>query len=95
MLAGFFSAKMKKYQVTWLPCEVEALSIATLKMAFKNITNLFVALIGQGNHDVWNMQSRNRFLGHFFENLFRFLQDIGPNASIKKMKTGCMVFTSQ
>ena len=28
-LAGFFSAKMKKYQVTWLPCEVEALSIAT------------------------------------------------------------------
>ena len=29
MLAGFFSAKMKKYQVTWLPCEVEALSIAT------------------------------------------------------------------
>ena len=35
------------------------------------------------------------FLGHFFENLFRFLEDIGPNASIEKMKTGCMVFTSQ
>ena len=42
------------------------------------------------------MVPRNRFWGHFFfENLFRFLQDIGPNASIKKMKTGCMVFTSQ
>ena len=39
--------------------------------------------------------ARNWFLGHFFENLFRFLQHIGPNASIKKMKTGYMVFTSQ
>lgn len=28
-LAGFFSAKMKKHQINWLPCEVEALSIAT------------------------------------------------------------------
>ena len=27
-LAGFFSAKLRKHQVTWLPCEVEALSIA-------------------------------------------------------------------
>jgi len=27
-LAGFFSAKLKKHQVTWLPCEVEALGIA-------------------------------------------------------------------
>ena len=26
-LAGFFSAKLKKHQVTWLPCEIEALSI--------------------------------------------------------------------
>ena len=41
------------------------------------------------------MVARNMFLVHFFENLFRFLQDIGPNASIKKMKTGCMVFISQ
>ncbi len=31
-LAGFFNAKMKKHQVTWLPCEVEALCIgAALK----------------------------------------------------------------
>ena len=29
----------------------------------------------------------------FFENLIRFLQDIGPNASIKKMKMGCMAYT--
>ena len=27
-LAGFFSAKLHKHQVTWLPCEIEALSIA-------------------------------------------------------------------
>jgi len=27
-LAGFFSAKLRKHQVNWLPCEVEALSIA-------------------------------------------------------------------
>ena len=26
-LAGFFNAKLKKHQVTWLPCEVEALCI--------------------------------------------------------------------
>ena len=28
LLAGFFSAKTKKHQVTWLPCEMEALAIA-------------------------------------------------------------------
>ena len=28
-LAGFFSAKTQKYQVTWLPCEIAALSIAS------------------------------------------------------------------
>ena len=28
LLAGFFSAKLRKQQVTWLPCEVEALCIA-------------------------------------------------------------------
>ena len=27
-LAGFFSAKLKKHQASWLPCEIEALSIA-------------------------------------------------------------------
>ena len=27
-LAGCFSAKLRKHQVTWLPCEIEALSIA-------------------------------------------------------------------
>ena len=27
-LAGSFSAKLRKHQVTWLPCEIEALSIA-------------------------------------------------------------------
>ena len=27
-LAGFFSAKLRKHQVNWLPCEIEALSIA-------------------------------------------------------------------
>ena len=28
LLAGFFSAKLRKHQVTWLPCEIEALSIS-------------------------------------------------------------------
>ena len=28
-LAGFFSAKLRKHQVTWLPCEIEALAIAS------------------------------------------------------------------
>ncbi|MCG7876681.1 MAG: RNase H-like domain-containing protein [Candidatus Thiodiazotropha endolucinida] len=28
LLAGFFSAKLRKHQVAWLPCEVEALGIA-------------------------------------------------------------------
>ena len=72
-------------------------------MAFKNIINLSVAPIGRRIRDVWNMQSsyvqkwlREKGFGtFFFENLFRFLQDIGPNASVKQMKTGCMVFTSQ
>ena len=27
LLAGFFSAKLRKHQVTWLPCEIEALAI--------------------------------------------------------------------
>ena len=27
-LAGFYSSKLRKHQVTWLPCEIEALSIA-------------------------------------------------------------------
>ena len=27
-LAGFYSAKLRKHQVTWLPCEIEALGIA-------------------------------------------------------------------
>ena len=29
LLAGFFNAKLRKHQVTWLPCEVEALCIGT------------------------------------------------------------------
>ena len=30
-LARFFSAKLRGRQVTWLPCEIEALSIAAAK----------------------------------------------------------------
>jgi hypothetical protein len=26
-IAGFFSAKLRRHQVTWLPCEIEPLSI--------------------------------------------------------------------
>ena len=42
-LAGFFSAKLRKHQVTWLPCEIEALSIAA---AIKH----FSPYIIQSNH---------------------------------------------
>ena len=41
-LAGFFSAHLRKHQVTWLPCEVEALAIAT-------VVNHFVPYILQAN----------------------------------------------
>ena len=41
-LAGFFSAPLRKHQVTWLPCEVEALAIAT-------VVNHFVHYILQAN----------------------------------------------
>lgn len=33
-LAGFFSAKLRRQQITWLPCEVEALSIAVATKHF-------------------------------------------------------------
>ena len=33
-LAGFYSAKLRKHQVTWLPCEVEALGIAAAVQHF-------------------------------------------------------------
>lgn len=29
LLAGFYNAKLRKHQVTWLPCEIEALSIGS------------------------------------------------------------------
>ena len=44
-LAGFFSAKLRPRQVTWLPCEVEALGIAA---AVKH----FSAFIIQSHHPV-------------------------------------------
>lgn len=34
LLAGFFSAKLRKHQVTWLPCEIEALAIGTAIIHF-------------------------------------------------------------
>ena len=44
LLAGFFSAKIRKHQVTWLPCEIEAFSIAA---AIKH----FSPLIIQSSHN--------------------------------------------
>ena len=38
-LAGFFSSKLRKHQVTWLPCEVEALCIVT---AFKHFSPFII-----------------------------------------------------
>ena len=43
-LAGFFSAKLRGSQVSWLPCEIEALSIATA-------TKHFSPYIIQSNHN--------------------------------------------
>ena len=37
-LAGFFSAKLRGSQVSWLPCEIEALSIATATKHFSPYT---------------------------------------------------------
>lgn len=37
-LAGFFSAKLRGHQVKWLPCEVEALSIALATKHFSPFT---------------------------------------------------------
>ena len=34
LLAGFFSAKLRKHQVTWLPCEIEALAIGAANRHF-------------------------------------------------------------
>ena len=34
-LAGFYSYKLRKHQVTWFPCEVEALSIAASVKHFR------------------------------------------------------------
>ena len=40
-LAGFFSAKLRKHQVAWLPCQIEALSIAaSIKHFSPYITHL-------------------------------------------------------
>ena len=45
LLGGFFSAKLRNRQMTWLPCEIEALSIAS---AIK----YFAPYIIQSKHDV-------------------------------------------
>jgi hypothetical protein len=39
LLAGFFSANLRKHQVNWLPCEIEALSIAA---AVKNVSPFII-----------------------------------------------------
>ena len=36
LVAGFFSAKLKKYQVLWLPCEIEAVCINLSLNSFSN-----------------------------------------------------------
>ena len=39
LLAGFFNAQLKKHQVTWLPCEIEALAIG---MAVKHFSRYII-----------------------------------------------------
>jgi hypothetical protein len=45
LLAGFFNAKLRKHQVTWMPCEVEALCISSA-------TKHFAPYIIQSKHPV-------------------------------------------
>ena len=51
LLAGFFSAELRKHQVTWLPCAIEALSIAA---AIKH----FGPYIIQSTHNIWLLTDR-------------------------------------
>ena len=53
-LAGFFSAKLRKHQVTWLPCEIEALCIAA---AVKH----FSPYIIQSKHHACVLTDRGEF----------------------------------
>ena len=46
-LAGFYSAKLRDRQVTWLPCEIEALAIA---MATKHYQPLHHSIQPPGMH---------------------------------------------
>ena len=39
-LAGFFSAKLRKQQIDCIPCEVEALCIATALKHFQSVCNM-------------------------------------------------------
>ena len=52
-LAGFFSAKLRGSQISWLSCEVEALSIAV-------VTKHFSPYIIQSNHNVCTFEKHSR-----------------------------------
>ena len=45
MLAGFFSAQLRKHQVRWLPCEIEALGIAAAVKHFAPYIAQFTSTI--------------------------------------------------
>ena len=46
LLGGFFSAKLRARQMTWLPCEIEALSIAAAVKHFSPYITLLNRLYG-------------------------------------------------
>ena len=49
LLAGFFSVKLRKHQVTWLPCEIEALAIGA---AIRHFAPLYHSILtyNRGTH---------------------------------------------
>ena len=56
--AGFFSAKLGESQVPWLPCEIEALSIATA-------TKYFSRYIIQSNNNAFILTDSKPCVGAF------------------------------
>ena len=72
-LAGFFSAKLRGRQIDWLPCEIEALSIAA---AVKH----FSAYIVQSNHTT-SILTDSKPCVHAHEKLCRGELSVSPRVS--------------
>ena len=72
-LAGFFSAKLGGRRVTWLPCEIEALSIAS---AIRH----FIPFIVQSNHNA-SVFADSKPCVQAYEKLYRDEVSVSPRVS--------------